>query len=341
MAKFYRKIRQKLLVENRFNKYLLYAIGEIVLVVIGILIAIKINDWNSKIANEKKIKLILNQVATELDANILTAETIVDYYTEKDSIFDLVLSEKTNIENFDYNRDSAQLYLLFTAGQFNAERKGFDILVENLDNIPKNFNEIVRDLQELHKKTLISIGNSYKRMDYISDTFRTHLTYKTTWFYQFYRKDAIINDTIIKYFYNNATYKNNLTWYRTAMTNNYTKKLRSFIHEARRVKQLINTKVNLNDNPKVDYLNNVSNQNKIIGTYYDSVSDKKIKIYLNNDDLMITLPNGNDSKLYFTNENTFFYNSGLKGKIINNTSLIFKTNLKGFFESSTFQKMNI
>ena len=46
MIKFFRKVRQKLLKENRFNKYVLYAIGEIVLVVIGILIALQINNWN-------------------------------------------------------------------------------------------------------------------------------------------------------------------------------------------------------------------------------------------------------------------------------------------------------
>lgn len=46
MIKFFRKIRQKLLTENKFRKYLLYAIGEITLVVIGILIAIQINEWN-------------------------------------------------------------------------------------------------------------------------------------------------------------------------------------------------------------------------------------------------------------------------------------------------------
>ncbi len=39
MIKFFRSIRQRLVVENKFNKYLLYAIGEIILVVIGILIA--------------------------------------------------------------------------------------------------------------------------------------------------------------------------------------------------------------------------------------------------------------------------------------------------------------
>ena len=46
MIKFFRKIRQRLLTENKFSKYLFYAIGEIVLVVIGILIALSINNWN-------------------------------------------------------------------------------------------------------------------------------------------------------------------------------------------------------------------------------------------------------------------------------------------------------
>ena len=46
MIKFFRKIRQKLLAENRFSKYVFYAVGEIILVVIGILIALSINNWN-------------------------------------------------------------------------------------------------------------------------------------------------------------------------------------------------------------------------------------------------------------------------------------------------------
>ena len=46
MAMFFRKLRKKLLSEERTSKYLKYAIGEIVLVVIGILIALQINNWN-------------------------------------------------------------------------------------------------------------------------------------------------------------------------------------------------------------------------------------------------------------------------------------------------------
>jgi len=51
MIKFFRQIRQSLIMENKTSKYFKYAIGEIVLVVIGILIALQINNWNE---NRKK-----------------------------------------------------------------------------------------------------------------------------------------------------------------------------------------------------------------------------------------------------------------------------------------------
>ena len=55
MIKFFRKIRRKMLTENKFNKYLIYAIGEIALVVIGILIALSLNNWNQK-KSERKLE---------------------------------------------------------------------------------------------------------------------------------------------------------------------------------------------------------------------------------------------------------------------------------------------
>ena len=63
MIKFFRKIRYDLMEKNKTGKYLKYAIGEIVLVVIGILIALSINNWNEsrKIGNKKQ-ELILNLI---------------------------------------------------------------------------------------------------------------------------------------------------------------------------------------------------------------------------------------------------------------------------------------
>ncbi len=58
MIKFFRHIRQRLLTENKTGKYFKYAIGEIVLVVIGILIALQINNWNQE--HKQKALMITN-----------------------------------------------------------------------------------------------------------------------------------------------------------------------------------------------------------------------------------------------------------------------------------------
>ena len=67
MIKFFRKIRHELLAENRFSKYLVYAIGEIVLVVIGILIALQLNNWNeSRKSFDAELKLY-SKLLTDLN----------------------------------------------------------------------------------------------------------------------------------------------------------------------------------------------------------------------------------------------------------------------------------
>jgi hypothetical protein len=53
MIKFFRKIRKNMLTENKFSKYLIYAIGEIALVMIGILLTLQVNNWNKN--QEKQI----------------------------------------------------------------------------------------------------------------------------------------------------------------------------------------------------------------------------------------------------------------------------------------------
>ena len=73
MIKFFRKIRQRLLAENATNKpaspagrYLLYAIGEIVLVVIGILLALQINNWNQKRISKNSMLNYYERIHEEL-----------------------------------------------------------------------------------------------------------------------------------------------------------------------------------------------------------------------------------------------------------------------------------
>ena len=66
MIKFFRKIRQNLLMQNKTTKYLKYAVGEVFLVMIGILLALQINTWKNKSDRNQLEKVLLQQLKYEM-----------------------------------------------------------------------------------------------------------------------------------------------------------------------------------------------------------------------------------------------------------------------------------
>jgi len=70
MIKFFRKIRQNLLMENKTGKYFKYAIGEIILVVFGILIALQINNWNERRKIQSNQEKYFTLLKTEAENNL-------------------------------------------------------------------------------------------------------------------------------------------------------------------------------------------------------------------------------------------------------------------------------
>lgn len=74
MIKFFRKTRYNLMETGKTGKYLKYAIGEIILVVIGILIALQINTWRNEQVNRKQEKYYLSQLKSEFESNFREAE---------------------------------------------------------------------------------------------------------------------------------------------------------------------------------------------------------------------------------------------------------------------------
>jgi hypothetical protein len=78
MINFFRRIRQNLLVENKIGAYFKYAIGEIVLVVIGILIALQINNWNEEKQRVGKEYEIMTSLAQDFKINLSNLENSID-----------------------------------------------------------------------------------------------------------------------------------------------------------------------------------------------------------------------------------------------------------------------
>lgn len=89
MLKFFRKIRQNLIAKGDVKRYLLYTIGEILLVVIGILFALQINTWNNNRIDRKLEKVYLKRLVQDLNADLLDANETIDYCYRR-----LLLAEK-------------------------------------------------------------------------------------------------------------------------------------------------------------------------------------------------------------------------------------------------------
>jgi len=101
MIKFFRHIRQKLLSENKFSKYLLYAIGEIVLVVIGILIALQINNWNNQRIEKNQQINILNRVLSDVQNDIQELSFTINYLDSIKPVFNKVRNDSITIDLLD------------------------------------------------------------------------------------------------------------------------------------------------------------------------------------------------------------------------------------------------
>ena len=96
MIKFFRKIRQNLLNEGKTSKYFKYAIGEVVLVVIGILIALQINNLNEQVKINNQEKKLLNELINNMDANIGTLKLMNRKQTDANSAIDTILNHFQN-----------------------------------------------------------------------------------------------------------------------------------------------------------------------------------------------------------------------------------------------------
>ncbi|WP_445386501.1 DUF6090 family protein [Robiginitalea sp. IMCC44478] len=82
MLRFFRQLRQNLLAENKLSRYLLYAIGEILLVVIGILLALQVNDWSEQNKNLDTEIRILKSLKEDLNTDLanLSRKIMVDSF---------------------------------------------------------------------------------------------------------------------------------------------------------------------------------------------------------------------------------------------------------------------
>ena len=131
MLKIFRKIRQKMLTENKFNKYFLYAIGEIVLVVIGILIALSINTSNENNKSKREASFQLSKLRDNLNSD--KTQLIAEISSDSLFINNLNFCVKVLSDEIDAPLDEFldNFYYLSEVVDFSPTRGTFDGLISS------------------------------------------------------------------------------------------------------------------------------------------------------------------------------------------------------------------
>jgi hypothetical protein len=202
MSKIFRKTRQQLLSSGKTTKYLKYAIGEIILVVIGILIALGINNLNQQQKNEEKITSILKEIQSDILLDLKASNEVIEFHIDSDFACKKILNNKYKLQDI---RSINFKPIGFVYSDFKTASNGFDNLSDNLDKIPEKYKHLLPEIKSLYimLKTNIHVANTkirsvtYENVDELT---------KFNWYLDLLiRKE---NNEMEDYFLNDIGYKN-------------------------------------------------------------------------------------------------------------------------------------
>ena len=125
--KLFRNQRSTLLKNKKIGNYFAYAIGEIILVVIGILIAVSLNNWNETRKDKKKLFTIYSIIEDDLKNDLEEIEKVQSFYKTVDPLFTKVLND--SVRRIDYLLNPQYLYLTIGFPEITFNKRGYDQLV--------------------------------------------------------------------------------------------------------------------------------------------------------------------------------------------------------------------
>ncbi len=158
MIKFFRQIRQQLLTDNKFSKYLLYAIGEILLVIIGILIALQINNKNQENNNLGLEKEYLLFMQSELKIDSENLAELIENLTAVNQGLDTIIANLETDNKFPVDTIAKLYQPIFYVPNFRGHTETFESieasghlsLVRNI-NINHDYFTLLKQYETFYK----------------------------------------------------------------------------------------------------------------------------------------------------------------------------------------------
>lgn len=275
-----KSIKRSSILNKKTKRYLLYALGEILLIVVGILLALYINNRNTNKQYKDTIDNNIIRVYYELEKNIEKAKSVISRLERKDSLIYLVMND--SLEKKDYTESGELATLILNSNSLEIEDKSYQNLIQ-LNISDNRYNEeLITELTELY--------SSNKKINELNQRMRNFINDKSipliienadSYGDLIYR--SRIEDDLIDYYLTSKGYKSNVSFYGVVAIRNQLWEVEDFYRKAIGVYNQIGEQYELN-------VENFSAFNKEVGAeygglYYNERHQDTLKIIFKNDSL--------------------------------------------------------
>ncbi len=148
MLRIFRQLRQRLLTDNKFSKYLLYAIGEILLVVIGILIALQVNNWNETQKSRRELTNIIRNIAADIKEDVRHIKFQMEFLNKENRRIKSFLNHQ---DYSGFTSDSLEQALETFYTQVTWRTNNFDRLVSSDITEYGKYVEVMKGIKEYYE----------------------------------------------------------------------------------------------------------------------------------------------------------------------------------------------
>ncbi len=228
MSRYFSNISEKIFSGNKPGNYLKYALSEILLVVIGILIAVSINNWNEQRKQDNALKNTFSVLAEDIKNDREEAQFILDHYKNREDLFLKIMNG--TISEQEVRDCRACPYIITGRRSFVIDKRAYNILL----NFKRN-NESDEDTM------IVKIVLFYSNIIADTETIRNEIQENVTENLAFFRDnhdwfaDAIqknITDDYINFMHSSPAFRNRVAYHYALIYENFIPTLEAFLENS-------------------------------------------------------------------------------------------------------------
>lgn len=206
MSKLFNQKRIESIKANNFLRYFAYAIGEVIIIVIGVFVAIYFNDLQTKKTKRKYLEEVVNNIEAESNSYIRRSHYFIDYNVKRDALAQKIFDNTVRLEDYEINGND-YIYILRSIVEINFDVSSLGSLKDNIDHLNEDEKQLLSDLSFLNANQEASQAIS-ENVNLILNDYKRFEKANLDWYYQALTDDSVAVNKELAYRLGSMDYKN-------------------------------------------------------------------------------------------------------------------------------------